>query len=38
VSEEDRKYMHLRQHWATHSKRMAAARVSRVKRKEERKP
>jgi len=38
VSAEDRKYMHLRQHWATHSKRKAAERVSRVKREEERKP
>jgi len=38
VSAEDRKYMHLRQHWATHSKRKAAERVSRVKREEEGKP
>jgi Ca-activated chloride channel family protein len=35
VSEEDRKYMHLREHWSTHSKRKAAERVSRVKREEE---
>lgn len=34
VSEEDRKYMHLREHWATHSKRKAAERVSRVRREE----
>ena len=34
ASEADRKYMHHRAQWATHSKRKAAGRVSRVKREE----
>jgi Ca-activated chloride channel homolog len=35
VSVADQKYMHHRARWATHSKRKAAERVSRVKREEE---
>ena len=38
ASEADRKYMHHRAEWTRKSKRMAAERVSRVRREEEKKP